>query len=85
VKLTSSSSEDGGPIPTRHAFARAHPEQRSTFSGNVGRPLAWTHVPEERRSVALIRLDAEVLWEIEGRGPAESVLTGPCNQNLELA
>jgi len=60
MKLTTTSFEDGGVIPAKHAFAEHHPETRVTLAGNVNPHLAWSDVPEGTRSLALICHDYDV-------------------------
>jgi Raf kinase inhibitor-like YbhB/YbcL family protein len=60
MKLTSTSLEDGEPIPEKHALAKADPDSRVTFAGNTNPHLAWADVPEGTRSFALICHDYDV-------------------------
>lgn len=60
MRLTSSSFEDGDPIPERYAFAKPHPDDRVTLSENVNPHLQWSDVPEGTKSFALICHDYDV-------------------------
>ncbi len=60
MRLTSSSFDDGGVIPARHAFAKADPQTHATFSDNVNPALAWSDVPDDVRSFALMCHDPDV-------------------------
>ena len=60
MRLESNSFADGDPIPEKYAFAKPHPEDRVTFAGNVNPHLAWSDVPDETRSFALICHDYDV-------------------------
>lgn len=60
MELTTKSFEEGGVIPERYALAKADPETRVTFAGNVNPHLEWTDVPEGTKSFALICHDYDV-------------------------
>lgn len=60
MRLTTTSFEDGGVIPERYALAKADPDTRVTFAGNVNPNLEWSDVPEGTRSFALICHDYDV-------------------------
>lgn len=60
MEITSTSFDDGGVIPSDHAFARHHPETRVTFAGNRNPHLEWTGVPDGTKSFALIAHDYDV-------------------------
>lgn len=60
MELTTTSFEDGGPIPARFAFAKPHPDTRVTFAANVNPGLAWSQVPEGTQSFALMCHDYDV-------------------------
>jgi len=60
MRLTTTSFEDGGPIPPRYAFAKPDPENHVTLSDNVNPALEWDDVPEGTRSFALICVDPDV-------------------------
>lgn len=59
MKLTSTSFEDGQPLPGRCAFAVMHPEQHVELTENRNPQLAWSEVPEGTRSFALLCIDAD--------------------------
>ncbi len=48
MELTTSSFADGGPIPSRYAFAKPDPDTHVTFSDNVNPALSWAGVPDRR-------------------------------------
>lgn len=60
MRLTSSSFDDGDPIPARYALAEPHPETRVTLTDNVSPHLEWTDVPEGTKSFAIICHDPDV-------------------------
>ncbi len=60
MKLTTTSFEEHGPIPARHAFAKPDPETHVTFSDNSNPSLSWDGVPEGTKSFALICHDPDV-------------------------
>jgi Raf kinase inhibitor-like YbhB/YbcL family protein len=60
MRLSTSSFEDGGAIPTRFAFARPADEGHVTLSENINPALAWTEPPEGTKSFALICHDHDV-------------------------
>lgn len=60
MRLSSTSFEDGDPIPEDYAFAKPHPEDRVTLAGNVNPHLEWSDVPEGTKSFALICHDYDV-------------------------
>ncbi|MEX1025704.1 MAG: YbhB/YbcL family Raf kinase inhibitor-like protein [Planctomycetota bacterium] len=57
MKLESQSFADGQAIPPEFAFARPAPEGHVTFAGNRSPHLAWSDVPAETRSFALVCVD----------------------------
>lgn len=59
MELTTTSFEVGGRIDSRYALAKADPESRVTFAGNLNPQLSWTGVPEGTRSFALICHDPD--------------------------
>jgi Raf kinase inhibitor-like YbhB/YbcL family protein len=59
VRIWSESFEDGGAIPERLAFGRAHPEQHVELAGNRSPHLAWSDLPEGTRSLALVCCDPD--------------------------
>lgn len=60
MRLTTTSFEDGGPIPRRYAFAKPDPATHVTLSDNVNPALEWDDVPEGTRSFALLCVDPDV-------------------------
>ncbi|MFQ5522902.1 MAG: YbhB/YbcL family Raf kinase inhibitor-like protein [Acidimicrobiia bacterium] len=60
MRLTTTSFEDGGPIPPRYAFAKPDPATHVTLSDNVNPALEWDDVPEGTRSFALLCVDPDV-------------------------
>jgi Raf kinase inhibitor-like YbhB/YbcL family protein len=60
MELTTTSFEDGGVIPERFALAKADPETRVTFAGNLNPHLEWSDVPVGTKSFALICHDYDV-------------------------
>ena len=60
MQLSTSSFDDGGTIPARYAFSRAHPDNHVALSENVNPSLDWTEVPDGTKSFALICHDYDV-------------------------
>ena len=60
MHLTTTSFVESGRIPSRFAFAEAHPESRVQLAGNVNPQLSWSNVPAGTRSFALICHDYDV-------------------------
>jgi Raf kinase inhibitor-like YbhB/YbcL family protein len=60
MQLTSKSFRDGAPIPGEFAFAVIDPVNHIALSTNRNPHLAWSDVPEETKSFALICHDADV-------------------------
>ena len=60
MKLTSSSFDDGAPIPAQYAFCAQDPKTHVTLSENQNPHLAWTDVPVGTRSFAVICHDPDV-------------------------
>ena len=60
MKLRSDSWADGRPIPEKYAAGRPDRANLVTFSSNVNPHLAWSDVPEDTRSFALICHDPDV-------------------------
>ena len=60
MQLSTSSFADGGTIPNRYAFSRAHPDNHVALSENVNPSLDWTEVPDGTKSFALICHDYDV-------------------------
>ncbi len=59
MELTTTSFENGGPIPERCTFGKPHPEDHVQFAGNRNPQLAWTDLPAGTKSLALICHDTE--------------------------
>lgn len=59
MQLTSSSFQDGGPIPPAFAFAQADPETHATFAGNRSPQLSWSGLPEGTASLVLLCVDPD--------------------------
>ena len=60
MKHTSSSFDDGAPIPAQYAFCAQDPKTHVTLSENRNPHLAWTDVPVGTRSFAVICHDPDV-------------------------
>ena len=60
MRLTSTSFNDGDPIPESYAFAKPDQESRVTLAGNTNPQLEWTDIPDGTRSFALICHDYDV-------------------------
>ncbi|RMD85005.1 MAG: YbhB/YbcL family Raf kinase inhibitor-like protein [Candidatus Dadabacteria bacterium] len=60
MKLRSDSFEHGGPIPSRCAFGKYHPETHVELSENRNPHLEWSDVPQGTRSFAIICHDSDV-------------------------
>ena len=60
MKLTSSSFDDGGPIPAEYAFCAPDPKTHATLSKNQNPQLAWHDVPVGAKSFAVICHDPDV-------------------------
>ena len=59
MKLWSESFEDGGVIPPRLAFGKAHAETHVELSDNCNPHLAWSDLPAGTRSLALVCVDPD--------------------------
>jgi Raf kinase inhibitor-like YbhB/YbcL family protein len=60
MKLTSSSFEDGAPIPAEYAFCAPDPKSHATLSANRNPHLAWIGVPMGTQSFAIVCHDPDV-------------------------
>ena len=60
MKLTSSSFDDGAPIPAQYAFCAPDPKNHVTLSQNQNPHLAWTEVPVGTKSFAVVCHDPDV-------------------------
>jgi Raf kinase inhibitor-like YbhB/YbcL family protein len=60
MKLTSSSFEDGAPIPAEYAFCAPDPKSHATLSANRNPHLAWIEVPMGTQSFAIVCHDPDV-------------------------
>lgn len=59
MKLVSQSIADGAPIASPFAFARIDPVRHVTLSDNRSPHLAWSDVPANTRSFAIVCVDAD--------------------------
>ena len=59
MHLTSTSFSDGATIPDEFAFCKPDPESHATFAANRNPHLAWTALPDETASLALICHDPD--------------------------
>ena len=59
MKLTSDSLIDSKAMPLRCAFAVAEPNNHVRWGPNRNPHLAWSHVPQDARSLVLICLDPD--------------------------
>jgi len=66
MKLQSNDLEDGAPIDPRFAFGRPDDDEHMRLSDNLSPHLAWTDVPAEARSLALICMDPDVPTVADG-------------------
>lgn len=60
MEISTSSFEEGGPIPARYALAKPADEGHVTFADNISPEFSWTDVPDGTRSFALICHDPDV-------------------------
>lgn len=60
MKLTSTSFQEGQPIPAHYAFGEIDPHSHVKLSSNHNPQLAWDDVPDGARSFALICHDPDV-------------------------
>ena len=60
MKLTSSSFDDGAPLPAEYAFCAPDPKSHATLSKNQNPHLAWIDVPIGTKSFAIICHDPDV-------------------------
>lgn len=60
MKLTSSSFDDGAPIPAQYAFCGIDPKTHATLSDNQNPHLAWIEVPMGTKSFAIVCHDPDV-------------------------
>ena len=60
MKLTSSSFDDGAPIPAQYAFCAQDPKSHVALSQNQNPHLAWSAVPAGAKSFAIICHDPDV-------------------------
>jgi hypothetical protein len=60
MKLTSSSFDDGAPIPAQYAFCAPDEKNHVTLSQNQNPHLAWTEVPMGTKSFAIVCHDPDV-------------------------
>lgn len=60
MEMTSETFQDGGPIPERCAFCVPDPSAHVSLGQNLNPALAWSGVPEEAKSLALLCHDPDV-------------------------
>lgn len=60
MKLWSDTLKDGAPIHPRFAFGKPDPHTHVALSDNLNPHLAWSGVPAEARSLAIIMVDPDV-------------------------
>lgn len=60
MELRSNTFVDGEALPTKCAFSKPHPEDRTSLADNVNPHLAWDDPPEGTKSFALISHDYDV-------------------------
>jgi Raf kinase inhibitor-like YbhB/YbcL family protein len=60
MRLSSSSFDDGAPIPSQYAFCAPDPRSHVTLGPNQNPHLAWIDVPVGTRSFALLCHDPDV-------------------------
>lgn len=60
MKLSSHDLTDGQPIDPRFAFGKPDPESHMALSDNLSPHLAWSDIPPETRSFALLCVDPDV-------------------------
>jgi Raf kinase inhibitor-like YbhB/YbcL family protein len=60
MKLTSSSFDDGAPIPAQYAFCAQDPKSHVTLSQNRNPHLAWSEAPAGTKSFAIVCHDPDV-------------------------
>lgn len=60
MKLISNSIQPGAPIGPRFAFGRTDPYAKMVLSDNLNPHLAWSDVPPDARSLALLCVDPDV-------------------------
>lgn len=60
MKLSTTSFENHGPIPTQFAFGKIDPETNVALSENRNPQFSWSDLPEGTKSLALICHDPDV-------------------------
>ena len=60
MELTSSSLEEGAPIPPEYALGVPDPDERAVFGPNVNPALSWSDIPSGTRSLVLVVWDETV-------------------------
>jgi len=65
MRLDSSDITDGQPIASRFAFARPDPDRHMAMAENLNPHLAWSEVPENSRSFAVVCTDPDVPAEAD--------------------
>lgn len=60
MRLTSRNFENGGRIPSEHAFCQHHPETRVSLSENINPELTWEGEPAGTKSFVLLCRDPNV-------------------------
>jgi len=59
MKLTSSSFESGGPIPSSFALAKMHASDHVEMTDNRSPQLAWGELPAGTKSLAVVCVDSD--------------------------
>lgn len=71
MKLTSTSFEDGGPMPPACAFSYVTGDRRYVDAPNRNPALAWEDVPPGTRSLVVVSDDLDVPADLSGYGRAD--------------
>lgn len=60
MKIHSNDLQDGAPIDPQFAFGKPDPDKHMELSDNLSPHLAWSDIPPETRSFALLCVDPDV-------------------------